>query len=135
MGASYHRIFNRLNCALKLQKLNWLQCLVLLAIYFEKKTDVFPSGLAETFHTSRGNMSHTITRLQRLGYVARTFNASDARNYRIVITVKGRRKAAGLVKFFDELQTFLEKSKGIPTLRHFIGTARSIEQAYLNWHR
>ena len=53
-----------LNLVLRDEGLTLFEALVLAAIFFEKKGGVKPSSLAETFQTTRGNVSHCISSLE-----------------------------------------------------------------------
>ena len=48
---------------LSADSLGFLEALVLAALFFEAPRQVKPSQLAETFATSRGNLSHCISSL------------------------------------------------------------------------
>ncbi len=50
--------------------LGFLEALVLAALFFEAPRQVKPSQLAETFSTTRGNLSHCISSLEAKGLLA-----------------------------------------------------------------
>ena len=54
MGASLNQIFEGEN-------LTAVESLILAAIFLEKKTEINPSRLVQTFETSRGNISHCLS--------------------------------------------------------------------------
>ncbi len=56
-----------LNAILRDEGLTFFESLVLAAIFFEKKGGIKPSALAETFQTTRGNVSHCISSLEAKG--------------------------------------------------------------------
>jgi DNA-binding MarR family transcriptional regulator len=68
-----------LNLVLRDEEVTFFESLVLAAIFFEKKAGVKPSYLAETFQTTRGNVSHCISSLEAKGLVRRRIDSEDAR--------------------------------------------------------
>jgi DNA-binding MarR family transcriptional regulator len=112
INAAYEAQIPRINRQLKEDGLNLLQGLVLTALFFEEKNDVGPSQLAEVFRTSRGNMSHILSHLESCGYLRRALHEGDARRFRIELKSEGRRKALGLIRFYDRLQNQFEKKLG-----------------------
>src|ERR1700735_615884 len=63
--------------------LNFLEALILAALFFESRAAVKPSQLAETFGTTRGNVSHCISSLEAKGLVQRKIDPEDARAYHL----------------------------------------------------
>src|SRR5580658_10190915 len=61
--------------------LNFLEGLVLAALFFEAPQAIKPSQLAETFGTSRGNVSHCVSSLEAKGLLSRKIDPEDARAY------------------------------------------------------
>jgi DNA-binding MarR family transcriptional regulator len=60
--------------------LRFLEALVLAAIFFEVPRPVRPSSLAETFGTTRGNVSHCVSSLEAKGCcIARSIRRIRAR--------------------------------------------------------
>ena len=53
--------------ALAGDSLNFLEGMVLAAMFFEAPRPVMPSQLAETFGTTRGNVSHCVSSLEAMG--------------------------------------------------------------------
>lgn len=99
-----------LDRALDKYDLNWLQAFVLLALFFEKEKDVQPKDLQETFETSKGNISHTISHLESLKMIKRQLSATDRRVFYLRITKKGRQVSSQeLVGFFNRLQDDIEE--------------------------
>jgi DNA-binding MarR family transcriptional regulator len=82
--------------------------------------------LAKTFKTSRGNASHCISKLSAMGFIERVVSKKDARNFEIILTVSGKRKAVQLIKKFDEMQSDLEKVVDIKTIEDFNKTLQMI---------
>ncbi len=113
LNVSYEAIIPKLNKQMKLNNLNFLQGLVLTALFFEERTDVTPSQLAEIFQTSRGNMSHILSELEYRGYVKRVVSTVDARQFKIELKAEGKKKAMALIKFYDQIQDLFEKELGV----------------------
>src|SRR5579859_2893026 len=82
-----------LNLILQEEGLTFFEALILAAIFFEKKGDIKPSSLAETFQTTRGNVSHCISSLEAKGLVRRRIDPEDARALQLVLQPSGRRRA------------------------------------------
>ena len=64
--------------ALGADDLSFFEGLLLAAIYFETPKPVKPSHLAETFGTTRSNVSHCIASLEAKGLLQRKIDPSDA---------------------------------------------------------
>ena len=76
------RIARRMEASLNVlreEELTFFEALVLAAIFFEKKGGIKPSYLAETFQTTRGNVSHCVSSLEAKGLVRRRIDPEDAR--------------------------------------------------------
>ena len=71
--------------------LSFLEGLVLAALFFEAPLPVKPSQLAETFGTTRGNVSHCISSLEARGLVQRRIDPADARAYQLSLKPQGKR--------------------------------------------
>lgn len=113
LNSVYESIIPRLNKKLRTEQLNFVQGLVLTALFFEDRNDVTPTYLANTFQTSRGNMSHILSELEYRGYIRRVVNELDARGFKIELRPEGKKKALSLVKFYDRIQEYFEKKIGI----------------------
>ncbi len=80
-----------LNLILREEELTFFESLILAAIFFEKKGGIKPSDLAETFQTTRGNVSHCISSLEAKGLVRRRIDPDDARAFQLVLQAAGRK--------------------------------------------
>lgn len=120
INSSYELIIPKINKHLKKEKLNLLQGLVLTSLFFEERTEISPSTLAEVFKTSRGNISHIISELESQGLVKRVVSSTDARKFKIELKNDGRKKALNLIKFFDRLQNILEEKIGMNTCKNIV---------------
>ncbi len=100
---------------------------MLAAIFFEKKTMVKPSSLAETFQTTRSNASHCISSLEAKGLVARKIDPEDARGFQLVLTPTGRKRAVRVVGILDRTQTRFENAIGVQRLQQMIIALSAVE--------
>lgn len=105
------RMETALNTILREEELTFFESLVLAAVFFEKK-GVKPSTLAETFQTTRGNISHCISSLEAEGLVRRRIDSDDARALQIVLLPAGRRCAVRVAGVLDRIQRQFEQTAG-----------------------
>lgn len=103
------RLDSLLTRILRDEEVTFLEALVLAAIFFEKKRGIKPSELAETFHTTRGNVSHCISSLEAKGLVRRRMDPEDARAFQLTLQPAGRKRAARVVGILDRMQSQFEK--------------------------
>ncbi|MGA2085960.1 MAG: MarR family transcriptional regulator, partial [Terracidiphilus sp.] len=71
--------------ALAADSLSFLEGLVLTAMFFEAPRPVKPSQLAETFGTTRGNVSHCVSSLEARELLQRRIDPEDARAYQLTL--------------------------------------------------
>jgi DNA-binding MarR family transcriptional regulator len=121
MGAS-------LNLILEEEGLTSVESLILAAIFLEKKGDISPSRLAETFETTRGNVSHCLSSLEAKGLVQRRIDPEDARAFRLALLPKGRRQAARVVGILDRMQRHFEESVGAQELQDTLEQMCAVEE-------
>lgn len=105
-----------LNAILHEEDLTFFESLVLAAVFFEKKS-VKPSALAETFQTTRGNVSHCLSSLEAKGLVRRRVDPDDARALQIALLPAGRKRAVRVVAILDRMQRRMEQILGASGLR------------------
>ena len=117
-----------LTLALAPEQVTPFEALVLAAIFFEKRTDVKPSALAEAFETTRGNISHSISALESRGLVARRIDPDDARAVRLSVTPLGRRRAVRIAAILDRIQRRLETDIGPAVLTTMLQQLNTVEQ-------
>jgi len=110
--------------------LSFLEALVLAAIFFEAPRPVRPSSLAETFGTTRGNVSHCLSSLEAKGMVQRKIDPEDARAYGLTLKLQGRKAAVRAIGAFDRLQRIFERGAGKSALREMLETLRQIETVF-----
>ncbi len=113
--------------ALASDGLGFLEGLVLAAIFFDAPELAKPSQLAETFGTTRGNVSHCISSLEAKGFLQRTIDPADARSYLLALTAQGKRCALRVIRAFDRLQAGFEKEIGKSTLSETLKIIRKLE--------
>lgn len=109
---SARRIDALLNRILRGEEVTFFEALILAAIFFEKKGGIKPSELAETFQTTRGNVSHCISSLEAKGLVRRRIDPEDARAFQLMLLPAGRKRAARLVGILDRMQGQFEQMMG-----------------------
>jgi DNA-binding MarR family transcriptional regulator len=108
-------------------KLNFLEGLVLAALFFQAPDPVKPSQLADTFATSRGNISHCISSLEAKGLLQRRIDPEDARATLLSLKPPGKRCALRVIGAFDKLQNRFEREIGKPALRSLLRDLRRLE--------
>ena len=117
-----------LNLVLRDEGVTFFEALVLAAIFFEKKGAIKPSALAETFQTTRGNVSHCISSLEAKGLVRRRIDPEDARALRLVLQPTGRRRAVRVVGILDRMQRHFEETVGVAKLEGMLGQMGEVER-------
>jgi DNA-binding MarR family transcriptional regulator len=117
-----------LNLVLLEEGLTFFESLVLAAIFFEKKGGVKPSNLAETFETTRGNVSHCISSLEAKGLVRRRIDAEDARALQLVLLPAGRKRAVRVAGILDRMQRDFEEKVGATKLERMLEELHSVEE-------
>lgn len=139
ISRSARRLDTLLTGILRDEGMTFFEALVLAAVFFEKKRGVKPSELAETFQTTRGNVSHCISSLEAKGLVRRRIDPEDARAFQLTLQPAGRKRAARVVGILDQMQSRIEQIGGTAgleaMLRHMFvvesvcsGLARAAEE-------
>ena len=113
--------------ALASDGLSFLEGLVLAAVFFDEPECITPSQLAETFGTTRGNVSHCISSLEAKGMVQRVIDPSDARSYLLALKPPGKKCALRVIRAFDKLQAQFETEVGKSALRDTLTVIRRLE--------
>jgi DNA-binding MarR family transcriptional regulator len=113
--------------ALASDGLGFLEGLVLAAIFFDEPEQITPSRLAETFGTTRGNVSHCISSLEAKGFLQRVIDPADARSYLLALKPPGKKCALRVIRAFDKLQAEFEKEVGKTALRDTLAIIRRLE--------
>ena len=107
--------------------LGFMEGLVLAAIFFEAPRPIKPSHLAETFATTRGNISHAVSSLEAKGFVQRKIDPSDARGYLLALKPPGKKCALRVIAAFDKMQRGFEREVGRPALTNALEVIRALE--------
>jgi DNA-binding MarR family transcriptional regulator len=110
--------------------LGFLEGLVLSAIFFEAPRLVKPSQLAETFGTTRGNISHCISSLEAKGLLQRKIDPTDARAYQLTLKPHGKKCALRVIAAFDKLQKEFEQEIGKTALSEMLKAIRKLEALF-----
>jgi DNA-binding MarR family transcriptional regulator len=113
--------------ALASDGLSFLEGLVLAAVFFDEPECITPSQLAETFGTTRGNVSHCISSLEAKGLVQRVIDPADARSYLLALKPPGKKCALRVIRAFDKLQAHFEAEVGKTALRDTLTVIRRLE--------
>jgi DNA-binding MarR family transcriptional regulator len=117
-----------LNILLEPEQVTVFEALLLAAIFFEKRGEIKPSALAETFQTTRGNVSHCISSLEAKGLVQRRIDPEDARAVQLVLRPLGRRRAAKVVGILDRMQRRFEEGIGAAKLEAMLTQMGAVEE-------
>ena len=126
------RRFNALaSQAFAVDELNFLDGLVLAAIFFDAPRQIKPSQLAETFATTRGNISHSVSSLEAKGLLQRKIDAADARAYLLTLKPAGKKAAMRVIAAFDRIQHAFEKEIGKTVLSDTLKVIRQLESVSL----
>ena len=108
-------------------ELGFLEGLALAAIFFEAPRPIKPSQLAETFGTTRGRVSHTISSLEAKGLLQRKIDPEDARAFLLTLRPQGKRCALRVIGAFDKLQKKFENEIGKTRLSEMLKSIRKLE--------
>ena len=108
-------------------ELSFLEGLTLAAIFFEAPRPIKPSQLAETFGTTRGNVSHCVSSLEAKGLLQRKIDPADARAYLLTLRPQGKRCALRVIGAFDKLQKGFEEEIGKTALGEMLKAIRKLE--------
>jgi DNA-binding MarR family transcriptional regulator len=110
--------------------LSFFEGLLLAAVYFEAPKPVKPSHLAETFGTSRSNVSHCVASLEAKGLLQRKIDPSDARAYQLSLKPQGKKCALRVVSAFEKLQRGFEREIGPRAITEMLKTIRRLEGVF-----
>jgi DNA-binding MarR family transcriptional regulator len=113
--------------ALAGDELGFLEGLTLAALFFEAPRPVKPSQLAETFGTTRGNVSHCISSLEAKGLLQRKIDPEDARVFLLALKPQGKRAALRVIGALDKLQKEFESEIGKAALGEMLRAIRRLE--------
>jgi DNA-binding MarR family transcriptional regulator len=127
VGRAARRFESLASRALAADDLSFLEGLTLAALFFEAPRLVKPSQLAETFGTTRGNVSHCISSLEAKGHLQRKIDPEDARAYQLTLKPQGKRCALRVIGALDKLQKEFEGEIGKTALQEMLRAIRKLE--------
>src|ERR1700677_3774395 len=104
--------------------------LVLAAIYFEAPRPGKPSHFADTFATTRSNVSHCVASLEAKGLLQRKIDPADARAYQLSLKPQGKKCALRVVSAFEKLQRGFEREIGKAPMIAMLATIRRLEVTF-----
>jgi DNA-binding MarR family transcriptional regulator len=141
IAANYDAVWRDFNARLRKEQCNFLEAMILIALFFEtRKTGadgrpaspvrVRPAALASIFGTTRANLSHGITRLERTGLLKRLVVEGDARGYELVLKPEGKRVALRLIEAIDRLERYFESELGVGEVEGAIARLGRISSVY-----
>ena len=113
--------------AIENEGLGFSQALVLIAVLLEDPNRVSPSRLAESFSTTRGNISHCLSVLESRGFIKRKIDRDDARMLKISIRSEGKQCAMRLISYFNSLEKRIEKEIGVKSIQEMLNILGQIE--------
>ena len=108
-------------------RLSFLEGLTLAALFFEAPRAVKPSQLAETFGTTRGNVSHCLSSLEAKGLLQRKIDPEDARGFLLALKPQGKRAALRVIGALDKLQKEFEGEIGKTAMGEMLKAIRRLE--------
>ncbi len=111
--------------------LSFLEGLVLAAMFFEAPRLIKPSQLAETFGTTRGNVSHCVSSLEAKELLQRKIDPEDARAYLLTLRPQGKKCAVRVIGVFDKLQKEFEHEIGKSALAEMLKNMRKLEALFV----
>jgi DNA-binding MarR family transcriptional regulator len=97
---------------------------------FEAPRPIKPSHLAETFATTRGNVSHSISSLEAKGLVQRRIDPADARGTLLALKPAGKKSALRVIAAFDRMQQKFEQKVGKAALKSTLDAIRTLESCH-----
>ena len=107
--------------------LGFTEGLVLAATFLEAPHPIRPSHLAETFGTTRGNVSHAVSSLEAKNLIHRKIDPSDARGYLLTLKPSGKKCALRMIAAFDKMQQTFEQKSGRTALANALDVIRALE--------
>jgi len=113
--------------ALAMDGLGLTEGLVLVAILFEAPRQIKPSQLAETFATTRANISHSLSSLEAKGLLQRRIDPEDARAYLLTLKPAGKKCAMRVIRTYDRMQQMFEREIGKAALAEALRVVRALE--------
>lgn len=120
------RLQRELNSSLMEHGMNLNHSLILLAIFFEPEKSLRATELFGLIPTTKGNISHCTSFLEKEKLIVRKTVNGDLRGFEFSLTTKGNKLSLSLVKFFDEIESRCDKNFNVNEQKHFIAMAETI---------
>ena len=112
INSSYETVIRNLNYELKEYGCNYIQSLILISIFFEKEKYITPSKTAKVLKTSKSNISHALSSLEKSKYIKRNLSKNDSRSYTIELSSKGEKIVSKLMQKIDEYENLFVEITG-----------------------
>ncbi len=84
--------------------LNFIQALVLAAVYFEKDRSIRPTDITRVFFLSKSQTSQLLSHLEAMQFLRRTVDPADARSYRLKVRQEQRRRILAIVAVLERTE-------------------------------
>ncbi len=107
--------------------LSFTEGLIVAATFLEAPEPTRPSQLAQTFGTTRGNVSHAVSSLEAKRLVLRKIDPEDARSYLLTLKPPGKRCAVRVIAAFDAMQREFEEQVGKKSLEGALAVIRALQ--------
>ncbi len=120
------RLQKKLNQGLLEFNINHNQALILLAIFFEPEKCIRSNVLAAVIPSTKGNISHCTSFLEKSRLIDRKNVSGDLRGFEFHLTSKGLKLCPLLVRFFDQIETETDRKLTAAELKMFINLANEI---------
>jgi DNA-binding MarR family transcriptional regulator len=122
------RTFERkVNFIFNEKQLNFTNALVLVSILLEEPQKVRLGQLAEVLSMTKGNLSHSISSLEALGYLTRKIDLEDARVHHLTLKPSGKKAAMQAVRVLHRMQAHLEQSVGTSQIHTLLRSLKQVE--------
>ncbi len=128
VGRAARKFDSNLARILRAGDVTFFEAVVLISIFFEEPNAAKPSQIAETFSTTRGNVSHCISSLEAKGLLRRRIDPDDARGVQLLLKPQGRRCAMQAIRTLDQMQRQFEKKIGPTELKAALSVLNQVEQ-------
>lgn len=112
LAHSYDAIWRKFNSSFRKSGCNITEALVLISIFFEEDQRASPSSVAKALRTSRGNVSHCLTKLESRKLVKREMKLGDARRLVISLTPSGERLVSKLMTEIEKIEDLCDGQLG-----------------------
>jgi len=105
--------------------LNFLQALVLAAVFFEQPEPVMVTKIVTSTGLSKSNVSQIISHLESEGFLNRNVHEEDQRIWLLTTTKKAASTVPKIVTYFDSVQQNIEDQFSEENLKNFYEISQS----------